>query len=121
MAIEDFDAGVLALGTTEESVLKAQEGNPHGPACMAAQAYERQTRLFSVLFTTLVLILAAATVLLLVYALIKITDDVNTTNIVALIGGVVTGSAAGFLVKHMNRANALERQAIGQVKKYCKS
>jgi hypothetical protein len=119
VGVEDFDAAVVALGTTDPAALREQEGNPTGPACIAARAYERQTRLFSVLFTTLVLLLAAATAGLLVYAIYKISKDVNVTDIVAAVGSLVTGSAAGFLVKHMNRANALEKSAIAQVEKYC--
>jgi O-antigen/teichoic acid export membrane protein len=119
VAGEDFDAAVVALGTTDAATLHAQEGNPTGPACIAARAYERQTRLFSILFTTLVFLLAAATAGLLVYAIYKISKDVNVTDLVAAAGGVVTGAAAGFLVKYMNRANTLEKQAIAQIEKYC--
>jgi len=119
MAIESLDLGAVALGTTDETKLQAAHGDPDGAACIGAKAYERQTRMFSLLFTALVWVFSAATVLLLIFAIYKLTKKIDVTSIVSTVGTIASGTAVGFLVKQMNRANALEKQTLAQVELYC--
>jgi hypothetical protein len=98
---------------------EAAGGDPNAPACQAALSAFRIAVMFRIIFTGIVAVLAGLTLIALGYVIYRILQGWDATATVTALGGAVTGVAAGFLNKNMQRAINVQGQALADVDTYC--
>jgi hypothetical protein len=98
---------------------EAAGGDPNAPACHAALSAFRVAVMFRIIFTGIVAVLAGLTLIALGYVIYRILEGWDATATVTALGGAVTGAAAGFLNKNMQRSINVQTQALADVGTYC--
>jgi len=92
------------------------EGAGNRTICAQVVLYARTQHAFYVAFQALVLALGVAVLVALVFFIEKLTNGVDVTNLVGLLGSVVTGAATGFLQKQAQDALKRYNDALDRLK-----
>jgi len=115
------DPGVIALGSSSETVLADARNKPEGPACHASLSAFRTALTFKTIFTALMVLLALVALGAVVFILIRSLADGSwdATNSLAAVSAAVTGAGAVFLEKLRSQQQTVLDDALKNVGTYC--
>jgi hypothetical protein len=116
-----FDAEVL---TADPAKIALGDGSTpaadaENPACHAATAGYRTALMFRVVFTSLVVVVAAATAIAIAFWIYKAANGWDAAATFTAIGSGVTGAATIYLGQKMVQSINVARTALQDVGKYC--
>jgi len=118
--ILEADPAKIALGTASPAEITEAKDDPEGPACQASLAAFQSALVFRNIFTAIVAVLAALTLIALAYCIFRVLDDKwDATGTLSAIGGVVTGTAAVYLGRERSKSINVLRKALEDVGTYC--